>query len=79
MKSLNKLKPGSKARVAKLEVEGAVRRRFLDMGITPGVEIYMRKVAPFGDPLEINLRGYVLTLRKKEAELIIMEDTNEKE
>ena len=79
MKTLNKLKPGSKAWVAKLEVEGAVRRRFLDMGITPGVEIYMRKVAPFGDPLEINLRGYVLTLRKKEAELIIMEETKEKE
>lgn len=69
---LNDLKIGQKARVEKLNSKGALRRRIMDMGITPGAVVFMRKTAPFGDPLEINIRGYELSLRKADAEQIIV-------
>jgi len=72
-KSLNKFKIGEKGIVLRLEGEGKLRRRMLDMGITPGVEIILHKTAPLGDPIEIKLRGYDLTIRRDEAEKIIME------
>ena len=74
MRTLKDVKVGKSARVVKLHGEGAVRRRIMDMGITKGVEIYVRKVAPLGDPLELNLRGYELSLRKADAELIEVEE-----
>ena len=61
---------GSTVRVVRVHGEGALRRRIMDMGITKGVQIHVRKVAPLGDPLEINLRGYELSLRKEDAEMI---------
>ena len=67
---LSQLKIGEKGTVAAVKGEGAVRRRLFDMGITPGAEVYLRKKAPLGDPIEIALRGYELTLRKSEAELV---------
>ena len=67
MKLLSELKIGEKGTVAKVYGEGAVRRRLFDMGITPGAEVYLRKKAPLGDPIEIAIRGYELTLRKSEA------------
>ena len=70
MKTLKDIKVGQSATVAKLHGEGPVRRRIMDMGITKGVEIYVRKVAPLGDPMELNLRGYELSLRKADAEMI---------
>ncbi len=70
MKTLKDAKVGQTVTVVKLHGEGAVRRRIMDMGITKGVEIYVRKVAPLGDPLEINLRGYELSLRKADAEMV---------
>lgn len=70
MKTLKDLKVGQAATVVKLHGEGAVRRRIMDMGITKNVEIYVRKVAPLGDPIEINVRGYELSLRKADAEMI---------
>ena len=63
-------KVGQTVTVVKLHGEGAVRRRIMDMGITKGVEIYIRKVAPLGDPFELNLRGYELSLRKADAEMV---------
>jgi Fe2+ transport system protein FeoA len=66
-KFLSDLKIGDSGTVIKVHGEGAVRRRLFDMGVTPGAEIYFRKKAPLGDPIEIALRGYVLTLRKAEA------------
>ena len=74
MKTLGQVKPGQTATVVKLYGEGAVRRRIMDMGITKGVMIYLRKVAPLGDPLELHLRGYELSLRKADAELIEVEE-----
>lgn len=74
MKTLRDVKIGQTARVVKLHGEGALKRRIMDMGITRGVEIYVRKVAPLGDPLELNLRGYELSLRKADAELIEVEE-----
>ncbi len=68
--SLKDLKIGKSARVTKVGGEGALRRRLLDMGITPNTLITLRKKAPMGDPLEIKLRGYILTLRKEDAERI---------
>ena len=65
---------GSTVKVVKLRGEGAVKRRIMDMGITKGVEIYIRKVAPLGDPIELNLRGYELSLRKADAENIEVAD-----
>ena len=64
---------GSTVIVAKIDGDGAYKRRIMDMGITKGVEIYVRKVAPLGDPLELNLRGYELSLRKADAEQIEVE------
>lgn len=70
MKNLSQAKIGKKIKVIKVEGEGAIRRRIMDMGITKGVEIFIRKVAPFGDPIEIFVRGYELTLRKEDAKNI---------
>ena len=73
MKTLKSIKVGGKAKVVKLYGEGAVKRRIMDMGITKGVEVYVRKVAPLGDPMEINLRGYELSIRAADAEMIEVE------
>ena len=70
MKTLREIKVGQTATVVKLHGEGPVRRRIMDMGITKGVEIYVRKVAPLGDPIEVNVRGYELSLRKADAEMV---------
>lgn len=70
MKTLKDAKVGDTVIVVKLHGEGAVRRRIMDMGITKNVEIYVRKVAPLGDPIEVNVRGYELSLRKADAEMI---------
>ena len=67
MKYLSELRIGERATVTAVNGEGAVRRRLFDMGITPGAEVYLRKKAPLGDPIEIAIRGYELTLRKAEA------------
>ena len=73
MTTLKDVKCGQTVRVKKIQGEGPVRRRIMDMGITKGSEIYVRKVAPLGDPVEINIRGYELTLRKFDAEMVIVE------
>lgn len=70
MKTLKEAKIGQTVKVVKLHGEGPLRRRIMDMGITKGVEIYVRKVAPLGDPIEITVRGYELSLRKADAEII---------
>ena len=70
MKTLRDIEIGGTAKVVKLHGEGAIKKRFMDMGITKGVEIYVRKVAPLGDPVEITVRGYELSIRKADAELI---------
>ena len=70
MKTLKDAKVGQTVMVVKLHGEGAVRRRIMDMGITKNVEIYVRKVAPLGDPFELTVRGYELSLRKADAEMI---------
>ena len=70
MKTLREVSIGQTVKVVKLHGEGAVRRRLMDMGLTKGVEIYVRKVAPLGDPVEITIRGYELSLRKADAEII---------
>lgn len=70
MKLLSELRVGESGVVTTVNGEGAIRRRLFDMGITPGVEVYLRKKAPLGDPIEISLRGYELTLRKAEASLV---------
>lgn len=70
MKTLKDARIGDAVTVVKLHGEGAVRRRIMDMGITKNVEIFIRKVAPLGDPIEINVRGYELSLRKSDAEMI---------
>ena len=73
MDTLKDAKIGQTVRVKMLTGEGAVKRRIMDMGITKGVEVYIRKVAPLGDPIEITVRGYELSLRKADAELIEVE------
>ena len=73
MKTLREIPIGGTAKVVKIHGEGAVKRRIMDMGITKGVEIYVRKVAPLGDPIEITVRGYELSLRKADAESIEVE------
>ena len=73
MKTLKQAKVGETVKVVKLHGEGALKRRIMDMGTTKGVEIYVRKVAPLGDPIEIKVRGYELSLRKNDAELIEVE------
>ena len=70
MKTLKDIKIGETATIVKLHGEGAVKRRIMDMGITKGVEVYVRKVAPLGDPVEITVRGYELSIRKEDAETI---------
>ena len=70
MKSLKDVKVGETATVVKLHGEGATKRRIMDMGITKGVEIHVRKVAPLADPMELNVRGYELSVRKADAEKI---------
>ena len=70
MNTLKSAKVGQTVKVVKLHGEGAVKRRIMDMGITKGVEIFVRKVAPLGDPIEVNVRGYELSLRKADAEQI---------
>ena len=70
MQTLKEVKCGRTVRVVKLHGEGAVRRRIMDMGITKGTDIYVRKVAPLGDPVEVTVRGYELSLRKADAEMI---------
>jgi len=73
VKTLKQAKIGETVKVVKLHGEGAVKRRIMDMGITKGVEVYIRKVAPLGDPVEVNVRGYELSLRKDDAEMIEVE------
>ncbi|MDD3400961.1 MAG: FeoA domain-containing protein [Eubacteriales bacterium] len=73
MKVLKDVNVGEQCRVAKLYCQGAVKRRIMDMGITKGVEILVRKVAPLGDPMELNVRGYELSIRKADAALIEVE------
>ena len=73
MKNLKEAKIGETVKVVKLHGEGAVKRRIMDMGITKGVSIYVRKVAPLGDPIEVTVRGYELSLRKADAEMIEVE------
>ena len=73
MKTLKEVPCGQPVKVTKLNGEGPVKRRIMDMGITKGVEIYVRKVAPLGDPVEVTVRGYELSLRKADAEMICVE------
>ncbi|MBR5096390.1 MAG: ferrous iron transport protein A [Treponema sp.] len=73
MKSLRDVKVGDTVKVVKLNGEGAVKRRIMDMGVTKGVEIYVRKVAPLGDPIEVTVRGYELSLRKEDAGMVEVE------
>ena len=70
MRTLREAKIGETVKVAKLNGAGAIKRRIMEMGITKGVEIYIRKVAPLGDPIEVTVRGYELSLRKADAEMI---------
>lgn len=73
MKTLKDIPIGQTGKVARLHGEGAVKRRIMDMGVTKGTEIYIRKVAPLGDPIEITVRGYELSIRKSDAEMVEME------
>ena len=73
MRTLRDVKIGARAKVIKVHGEGALRRRIMDMGLTKGVEVYVGKVAPLGDPIEITVRGYELSLRKADAEMIEVE------
>lgn len=73
MKSLKEAAVGSTAKVRKLHGDGPVKRRIMDMGITKGVDVFVRKVAPLGDPVEVTVRGYELSLRKADAEMIEVE------
>ncbi len=73
MKTLKAVKVGDTVNVVKLHGEGAVKRRIMDMGLTKGVQVYVRKVAPLGDPIEVTVRGYELSIRKADAEMIEVE------
>ena len=73
MKTLRDVKVGEKATIVRLHGEGALKRRFMDMGLTRGTEVFVRKVAPLGDPMELTVRGYELSVRKGDAELIEVE------
>lgn len=73
MKTLREVACGQTVRVTKLSGEGPVKRRIMDMGITKGIEVFVRKVAPLGDPVEVTVRGYELSLRKADAEMILVE------
>jgi len=70
MKTLKQVKVGETAQIVKLHGEGAVKRRIMDMGITKGTDVHVRKVAPLGDPIEVTVRGYELSIRKSDAEMI---------
>ncbi len=74
MKTLKEAKIGETLRVVKITGEGAVKRRIMDMGITKGVDVYIRKVAPLGDPVEVTVRGYELSIRKADAAMIQVEN-----
>ena len=74
MKTLRETKIGETVKVVRLHGEGAVKRRIMDMGVTKGTEVYVRKVAPLGDPIEVTVRGYELSLRKADAEMIEVEE-----
>ena len=78
MKTLRDVKIGTTCTVKKIHGEGALKRRIMDMGITKGVQIYVRKVAPLGDPVEITVRGYELSLRKEDAQLVEIEQDKAK-
>ena len=73
LKRLDEFKIGETGLIKKVEGEGRLRRRLFDMGVTPGATVYLRKKAPLGDPLEVTIRGYELTLRKSEAKLVVLE------
>ncbi|MBP5660126.1 MAG: ferrous iron transport protein A [Lachnospiraceae bacterium] len=73
MKTLKETKIGETVKVVKIHGEGPVKRRIMDMGVTKGIEVYVRKVAPLGDPVEVTIRGYELSLRKEDAEMIEVE------
>ena len=73
MKTLKEISCGQTIKVAKLTGEGPVKRRIMDMGITKGVDVYVRKVAPLGDPIEVTVRGYELSIRKADAAMIVVE------
>lgn len=73
MRTLKEVKVGESAKVVKLHGEGAVKRRIMDMGVTKGVNVYVCKAAPLGDPIEVNVRGYELSIRKADAEMIEIE------
>lgn len=73
MKTLRQVTVGETVKVVKLHGEGAIKRRIMDMGLTKGVEVYVRKVAPLGDPVEVTVRGYELSLRKADAEMVEVE------
>ena len=73
MQTLKDIKVGQTVKVVKLQGEGAVKRRIMDMGITKGVEVYVRKVAPLGDPVEVTVRGYELSLRKADAQMSLVD------
>ncbi|MBO4831017.1 MAG: ferrous iron transport protein A [Oscillospiraceae bacterium] len=77
MKTLRDAKVGETVKVVKLHGTGAVKRRIMDMGLTRGIEVYVRKVAPLGDPVEVNLRGYELSLRKADAEMVEIDGEEE--
>ena len=72
--TLKDVNVGGTAKVVKITGEGAIKRRIMDMGITKGVEVYVRKIAPLGDPIEITVRGYELSVRKADAEMILVEE-----
>lgn len=74
MKTLNNLKPGQSGIVESITADGALKRHFLDMGITKGVIVTMERIAPFGDPVAVRLRGYSLSLRREEAKKIVLEE-----
>ena len=78
LKKLDEMKVGETGLIKTISGEGRIRRRLFDMGVTPGAEVYLRKVAPLGDPIEVTLRGYELTLRKSEAALISLEVEKDK-
>ena len=73
MRTLKEVKIGETVKVTKINGEGPIKRRIMDMGVTKGVEVYVRKVAPLGDPVEVTIRGYELSIRKADAEMIEVE------
>ena len=77
MSTLKEARPGQRVRVSKVNGQGPVKRRIMEMGVTKGVEVFVRKVAPLGDPIEVTVRGYELSLRKMDAELIDVVDAAE--